>query len=75
MERLQIVLDVIAQPKTLSNFAADLSGIELRADDIDWSFGSGTPGFGAAQDLALVLCGPQVADPTATGFPEHTIHR
>jgi hypothetical protein len=57
VERLQIVLDVITQPTTLSNFAADLGGIELRADDVDWSFGSGTPVFGAAQDLALVLCG------------------
>jgi hypothetical protein len=64
----QIVLDVIAQPKTLSNFAADLSGIELRADDIDWSFGSGTPGFGAAQDLALVLGGRKLPTRRLRGF-------
>jgi hypothetical protein len=30
---------------------------ELRADDIDWTFGSGTPMSGTAQDLAPVLCG------------------
>jgi len=49
------VLNVIAQPKVLSNFATDLSGVELRADDLDWSFGSGTPVTGSAGDLALVL--------------------
>ncbi|MFI0450055.1 maleylpyruvate isomerase family mycothiol-dependent enzyme [Actinomadura sp. 6N118] len=55
--RLRVVLEGLASPKGLKYFGADLDGIELRADDIDWSFGSGTPVTGAAQDLALVLCG------------------
>ena len=38
-------------------FATDLAGIALRADDIDWTFGSGTPLSGMAQDLLLVFCG------------------
>jgi uncharacterized protein (TIGR03083 family) len=56
-DRLRLVLDAITRPGTLSYFGADLSQAEFRADDIDWSFGSGEPVSGAAQDLALVLCG------------------
>jgi uncharacterized protein (TIGR03083 family) len=54
--RLRIVLDGLG-PKNLNYFGVDLTGIELRADDLDWSFGSGTPLSGAAQDLLMVLCG------------------
>jgi uncharacterized protein (TIGR03083 family) len=56
-ERLRIVLEAITKPKSLKFFASDLEGIELRADDIEWSFGSGAPVSGRAQDLALVLSG------------------
>lgn len=56
-ERLRVVLQAITGPRALRHFAADLTGIELRADDIDWSFGSGEQVSGLAQDLALVLCG------------------
>ncbi len=56
-DRLRTVLDVITKPKTLKYFGAELNGVELRADDIDWSFGSGTPVSGPAQHLALVVCG------------------
>jgi uncharacterized protein (TIGR03083 family) len=56
-ERLRIVLEAITKPRSLKFFASDLEGIELRADDIDWSFGSGAPVSGRAQDLALVLSG------------------
>ncbi|KAB2339441.1 maleylpyruvate isomerase family mycothiol-dependent enzyme [Actinomadura rudentiformis] len=55
--RLRVVLEGLASPKGLKYFGADLDGIELRADDMDWSFGSGAPVTGAAQDLAMVLCG------------------
>jgi uncharacterized protein (TIGR03083 family) len=56
-ERLRIVLGAITGPKSLEFFGTHLAGIELRADDMKWSFGSGTPVSGQAQDLALVLCG------------------
>jgi uncharacterized protein (TIGR03083 family) len=56
-EHLRIVLEAITKPKSLKFFASDLEGTELRADDIDWSFGSGAPVSGRAQDLALVLSG------------------
>ena len=56
-ERLRIVLHGITKPKPLKYFGVDLRGIELCADDIDWSFGSGTLVSGAAQDLVLLPCG------------------
>ena len=56
-DRLRVVLDSITAPAARKHFGTDLSGIELRATDMEWSFGSGQPVSGAAQDLALVLCG------------------
>jgi uncharacterized protein (TIGR03083 family) len=56
-ERLQVVLDSITAPAARKHFGTEFSGIELRADDMEWTFGSGQPLAGAAQDLALVLCG------------------
>jgi uncharacterized protein (TIGR03083 family) len=56
-ETLRAVLTGVTKPKPLKHFGTDLSGVELRADDLDWSFGSGTPVSGSAQDLALVICG------------------
>nr|WP_201784431.1 hypothetical protein [Nonomuraea pusilla] len=38
-------------------FGADLRGVRLQADDLGWSFGSGTVLAGAAQDLLLVAYG------------------
>lgn len=55
-DRLRIVLDGMT-PKSVTFFGADLDGVELRADDIDFTYGSGTPLHGAAQHLLLVVCG------------------
>jgi uncharacterized protein (TIGR03083 family) len=68
-ERLAIVLEAITSPKSLKHFGADLTGIELRASDIDWSFGTGTPLRGLAQDLALVLCGRKLPAGRLGGAP------
>ena len=38
-------------------FGTDLTGVELRADDLDWSYGSGELVTGPAQVLALVVFG------------------
>lgn len=54
--RLRILLDNLA-PRTTKIFRADLHGIQLRANDLKWSFGTGTPLIGAAQDLLLVAYG------------------
>jgi uncharacterized protein (TIGR03083 family) len=69
-DRLRIVLRGLATAKGLKYFGVGLDGIELRADDIDWTFGSGTPMSGTAQDLALVLCGRRL--PTGRLRGEHS---
>ena len=43
-------------------FGIDLAGVELRALDLDWSFGSGALVTGPAQVLLLVLCGRRLPD-------------
>ncbi|NEW45382.1 maleylpyruvate isomerase family mycothiol-dependent enzyme [Nocardia cyriacigeorgica] len=55
-DRLLLVLDSV-RPKQVKYFGVDLNGIQLRADDLDWSYGTGTPLTGRAQDLLMVLCG------------------
>jgi uncharacterized protein (TIGR03083 family) len=68
-ERLAIVLDGITAAKSVRFFGTDLDGVELRADDLDWSFGSGTPVSGSAQDLALVICGRKLPPGHLRGGP------
>ena len=68
-ERLGIVLAGITAAKSVRFFGTDLDGIELRADDLDWSFGSGTPVSGSAQDLALAVCGRKLPPGHLRGGP------
>jgi uncharacterized protein (TIGR03083 family) len=51
------VLDLVAAPVAPNLFGVDLSGVTLRASDLDWSVGSGALVSGPAQALALVACG------------------
>ncbi|HXV91710.1 MAG TPA: maleylpyruvate isomerase family mycothiol-dependent enzyme [Pseudonocardia sp.] len=55
-ERVRLVLAGM-RPRNVAFFGVDLDGVELRATDLPWSHGSGTPVTGAAQDLLLVVCG------------------
>lgn len=55
LDRLEIIFAAM-KPEQIKYFGTDLTGIALRADDLDWSYGTGTPLIGAAQDLLLVLC-------------------
>jgi hypothetical protein len=69
-DRLAIVLDSITAAGSLKFFGTSLTGIQLRADDTGWSLGSGTPVTGAAQDLALVVCGRRLPPGRLSGpFP------
>jgi uncharacterized protein (TIGR03083 family) len=52
-----IVLDDLAEGGVHANFGTDISGRALEATDIDWTFGSGAPLRGTAEDLALHICG------------------
>ena len=38
-------------------FGTDLAGVTLRADDLDWSYGSGEPVTGLGQHLLLAMAG------------------
>ena len=53
------VLGVVAAPGagTPNLFGVDLSDVELRADDLEWSSGAGPVVTGTAQVLALLACG------------------
>ncbi|MGK4579022.1 maleylpyruvate isomerase family mycothiol-dependent enzyme [Kitasatospora sp. HPMI-4] len=55
-EHLRIVLQAV-RPRTLRFFGADLEGVELRATDLEWSYGTGTPVVGPAQELLLLAYG------------------
>ena len=55
-DRLHHILDDI-KPRQLKYFGVDLTGIQLRATDLDWTHGTGSEVLaGTAQDLLLVLC-------------------
>ncbi len=55
-DRLRILLDAV-DPRAFRFFGTDLTGVRLCADDLDWSFGTGAPLHGSAQDLLLVAYG------------------
>jgi uncharacterized protein (TIGR03083 family) len=58
-DRLRIVLGT-ASPLGTRFFGAKLGGVRLRAEDLDWSYGSGSEVSGRAQDLVAVLFGRKV---------------
>jgi uncharacterized protein (TIGR03083 family) len=60
--RIARVLSLLADPLAPSLFGTDLSGVELRADDLEWSYGAGAPVVGPAQALALVVSGRLLPD-------------
>ncbi|MEV4799339.1 maleylpyruvate isomerase family mycothiol-dependent enzyme [Nonomuraea sp. NPDC049421] len=55
-ERVRLLLEQVT-PRTARFFGAHLDGVQLRADDLDWSFGTGVPLIGSAQDLLLLTYG------------------
>ncbi|MFI5829300.1 maleylpyruvate isomerase family mycothiol-dependent enzyme [Streptomyces sp. NPDC051578] len=67
-DRLRILLESV-DARTLRFFGADLHGIELRATDLDWSFGTGTPLSGSAQDLLLLAYGRRLPPGHLHGEP------
>ena len=57
LPRVAPVLGIVSDPGSPNLFGVDLSGVELRADDLGWSQGSGALVSGPAQALVLVACG------------------
>ena len=68
-ERLRLILPASLTDKSVRFFGVDLDGIELRAEDMDWTLGSGAPLTGTAADLLLVLCGRTLPPGRLTGEP------
>lgn len=68
INRLRLVLDN-QSPKSVAYFGADLEGIQLRANDLDWTYGFGAPLCGAAQDLLLVVCNRKLPAGRLSGQP------
>jgi hypothetical protein len=68
-ERLRPVLPASLDDRSVRFFGVDMNGIELRAQDMDWTLGSGTPLEGAAADLLLVLCGRTLPAGHLSGEP------
>jgi uncharacterized protein (TIGR03083 family) len=68
-ERVGRVLRHVAAPDRPNLFGTDLTGVELRADDLEWSVGSGEVLTGPAQVLALVVCGRRVPPGRLRGRP------
>lgn len=55
-DRLRIVLETV-KPSTLRFFRANLGDVELRATDLEWSYGTGTQVARPAQELLLLAYG------------------
>ena len=68
-ERLRLVLPGSLTDRSVKFFGVDLDGMELRAQDMDWTLGSGTPLTGTGADLLLVLCGRTLPPGRLTGEP------
>ncbi|TJZ54228.1 maleylpyruvate isomerase family mycothiol-dependent enzyme [Streptomyces piniterrae] len=73
-DRLHILLDEI-RPSSLKFFGADLDGVRLCAEDLDWSYGTGSPVYGAAQDLLLLAYGRRLPAGRLRGEPSHRFNR
>jgi uncharacterized protein (TIGR03083 family) len=65
--RMSVVLDSVITAASLKHFGTSLAGVSLRADDLDWSAGSGRPVTGTAQDLALAVAGRRLPPGRLTG--------
>ena len=68
-ETIRVVLDDLAQGGGHAHFGTVLNGRCLEASDLDWSYGSGPALRGAAEDLALAMCGRAVPGGRLDGEP------
>lgn len=59
-QRLRAVLDGLTQKRGLKFFGVDLAGVQLRAADLDWTFGAGEPLVALGHHLVLLLSGRTV---------------
>lgn len=68
-ETIRVILNDLTEGSGHGNFGIDIDGRALQATDLDWSYGSGPALRGAAENLALALCGRTVPDGRLEGKP------
>jgi len=56
-DTVRVILEDLTEGGGHNPFGIDVAGLSLQATDIDWSYGSGPPLRGPAEDLVLVLSG------------------
>ena len=67
-ERVGLVLAGL-RPGNIAFFGTDLTGVRLQATDLDWTYGTGEPLRGRAQDLLLLICGRPLPPSRLHGAP------
>jgi hypothetical protein len=68
-QTIRIVLDDLTAGGGHAHFGTVINGRRLQASDLDWSRGSGPVLRGAAEDLALALCGRTIPAGRLEGDP------
>lgn len=68
-ETMRFILDDLTSGGVHAHFGTDIGGRRLEATDLDWSYGDGTPLRGAAEDLALAICGRAIPAGQLDGAP------
>jgi len=68
-DAIRIILDDLTGGDVHQPFGISIEGRRLRATDLDWSYGSGTPLEATAADLALAMCGRAVPAERLDGEP------
>lgn len=66
---MRVLLDDLTTSGGHGHFGTDLSGRQLQASDLDWSYGSGPALRGSAAALALTLCGRKLPAGQLDGAP------
>jgi uncharacterized protein (TIGR03083 family) len=66
---IEAVLDHLTAGGAHAHFGTDIAGRSLQATDIDWSYGSGPPLRGTAEDLVLHMSGRQLPADRLQGDP------
>jgi uncharacterized protein (TIGR03083 family) len=61
------VLEAVTAPRAARHFGADLSGVRLRAPELDWSAGTGELAEAAAEDIILLASGRALPAGALTG--------
>ncbi|GAA1616173.1 MULTISPECIES: maleylpyruvate isomerase family mycothiol-dependent enzyme [Kribbella] len=59
LDRLRRIFDAM-KPRQIKYFGVDLTGVQLQATDLDWTYGAGEPRTGTAQELLLWMSGRKV---------------